>query len=135
MFNIYIFIHLVFWILVYFFVLISFIIINNLTLNNQMYLDIDECKIKSEGTSCTNSSTCKNTIGGFVCECLSGYSQNGTLSNKTVCVGKFFFYNFSLLIWNFFLSFNKENFLVLRSICTFCIYIFCYFLIFHIQLI
>ena len=81
-----------------------FFYIYKLAYVKQMYLDIDECKIKSEGTSCTSSSACKNTVGGFVCECLPGYSQVGLLSNKTVCIGKFYFlfycfiYKFVLLL-------------------------------------
>ena len=51
-------------------------------------LDINECKVNTVGTLCSRFSGCRNTIGSYVCACLPGYEQVGSLSNATVCVGK-----------------------------------------------
>ena len=37
---------------------------------NLLFLDIDECK---ENNPCRNGATCTNLIGGFECQCSSGY--------------------------------------------------------------
>ena len=44
--------------------------------------------MKSTNIICSPSSACRNTFGSFVCECLPGYSQNGSLGINTICDGR-----------------------------------------------
>ena len=38
-------------------------------------VDIDECQ--SNLVTCSETSTCENTVGSFVCKCISGYGGEG----------------------------------------------------------
>jgi len=52
-----------------------------------VFADIDECAI-TDGVC--GKGTCKNTPGGFTCECEEGYE---TAQLKQVCTGKLGFHN------------------------------------------
>ena len=43
------------------------------------HADVDEC---TEGThNCSVNATCTNTVGGFTCECLDGFTGDGVSCN------------------------------------------------------
>ena len=52
-----------------------------LMFNNIFLLDINEC----ESSPCHPNATCTNAPGSFVCECVLGFSGNGS-----TCIGMFF---------------------------------------------
>ena len=54
-----------------------------LFINNIYILDIDECALGTD--NCANdTATCTNVPGGFVCECITGYTGDGI-----TCTGEF----------------------------------------------
>ena len=40
-----------------------------------VYSDADECVLRT--SNCTTNETCTNTIGGYMCDCASGFRVNG----------------------------------------------------------
>lgn len=54
-------------------------------------LDLNECTINPG--RCGLNGVCRNTIGSFVCDCVTGYRWNGT-----TCVGMQFIYQMSLIL-------------------------------------
>ena len=58
-----------------------------ITIVNTQYtdilIDVDECA-SSESNDCHPDASCNNTVGSYVCTCLSGFEGNGTF-----CTGNF----------------------------------------------
>ena len=52
----------------------------SLLCNNLCCSDINEC---NEGITCGVHGTCENFAGGYRCNCVTGYEQNGS-----TCIGK-----------------------------------------------
>ena len=41
-----------------------------------MLTDIDECTVGTD--DCDTVAVCNNTVGGFTCSCMSGYTDTGS---------------------------------------------------------
>ena len=43
-----------------------------------LYADIDECELNIDNCDTIENSECMNTPGSYVCDCMPGYTKNGT---------------------------------------------------------
>lgn len=71
-----------------------------------LYVDVDECEMKLD--NCHSKANCTNIHGGFTCECISGFTGNGSL-----CDGKS---NIVIICFCFYVEFtlpNKVNYTLL----------------------